>query len=249
MRYFIELSYKGTAFHGWQSQPDAVNVQNTIEKALSLLLRYPTKITGAGRTDAGVHARRMFAHFDTDMPVDQNLVYKLNAFLPADIAIHYIYMVTDDAHARFDALSRSYRYYIHNKKDPFKEGFSWYYKQELDIELMNKAAKSLLFFDDFKSFSKSKTDVKTYICKIEQAEWKQINNQLVFHITADRFLRNMVRAITGTLVQVGLHKITTDDFVQIIKARDRTKAGFSVPAHGLYLTEIIYPEQIFLKWK
>jgi tRNA pseudouridine38-40 synthase len=248
LRYFIELSYKGTAYHGWQSQPDVVSVQETIEKSLSLLLRYPTKITGAGRTDAGVHARQMFAHFDTEMPVDKNLVYKLNAFLPSDIAIHNIYMVSNEAHARFDAVLRSYQYHIHTKKNPFIDDFSWYYKQQLDVKKMNEAAKSLLFFDDFKSFSKSKTDVKTYICNVEKAQWKLTDDQLVFYISADRFLRNMVRAIVGTLIQVGLHKIDVADFIKIIEARNRIKAGFSVPAHGLYLTQIIYPDQIFIPW-
>jgi len=246
LRYFIKLSYAGTHYHGWQSQPNAVTVQSSIEKALSLLLRFPTKITGAGRTDAGVHAREMFAHFDTENEIDKhNLTHKLNSFLPKDIAIQEIIKVSPDAHARFDAVSRSYQYYIHPQKDPFLQDFSWHFHKELDIDLMNKAGKALLFFEDFQSFSKTHTDVKTFICHIEQAEWRKTDRQLIFHITADRFLRNMVRAVVGTLIEVGLHKINIDDFVKIIEAKDRSKAGFSVPAHGLFLTNIQYPEEIF----
>ncbi len=247
MRYFIELAYEGTNYHGWQSQPNAVTVQDTIEKALSLLLRYPTKITGAGRTDAGVHARQMFAHFDYHNPIDINqLSYKLNSFLPYDIAINAIHKVNDDAHARFDATGRSYTYAIHSHKDPFLHHYSWFFKQNLDIDLMNKAAQSLLFFEDFKSFSKTHTDVKTFICHISEAYWEQKDHQLLFHISADRFLRNMVRAIVGTLVNVGLHKLTITDFTKVIESRDRSKAGFSVPAQGLYLTEVQYPSETFI---
>jgi len=243
LRYFIELSYDGTHYHGWQSQPNALTVQDKIEKALSLLLRSTLKITGAGRTDAGVHARQMFAHFDTDIifsPAD--LVYKLNSFLPKDIAIQQIFPVQSDMHARFDAVARSYSYYLHTSKNPFLNNFSWYFKKDLNIDIMNEAASQLLLFDDFKSFSKTHTDVKTYICDIKQAYWKHTGEQLVFYITADRFLRNMVRAIVGTLIEVGLEKIDIEKFVQIIEARDRNKAGFSVPAHGLFLERIVYPE-------
>jgi len=246
LRYFIQLSYAGTHYHGWQSQPNAVTVQNTLEKALSLLLRYPTKITGAGRTDAGVHAREMIAHFDTETKINpEDLTYKLNSFLPKDIAIQKIVLVTNNAHARFDALQRSYQYYIHRHKNPFLTEFSWYFQKDLDIKLMNRAAKALLFYENFQSFSKTHTDVKTYICHIENAEWQKSEHQLIFNITADRFLRNMVRAIVGTLVEVGLHKLSIDDFVQIIEAKNRSKAGFSVPAQGLFLTKIVYPEEIF----
>ena len=247
MRYFLELAYKGTDFHGWQEQPNAVSVQNTIENALSLLLKKPTKITGAGRTDAGVHAKQMFAHFDSEPIVDlMELKRRLNSFLNADIVIHNIYNVTHQAHARFDAISRSYEYHIHKEKNPFLQDLSWYFSLPLDMEAMNKAAQSLLSFKDFKSFSKSKTDVKTYICKIEKAYWKKTDKQLIFHITADRFLRNMVRAIVGTLIDLGLGKINYEKFIEIIESKDRTKAGFSVPAEGLYLTRIIYPQKIFI---
>ena len=249
MRYFLELSYAGTRYHGWQTQPNAVTVQEIIEKAMSLLLRTHVKITGAGRTDAGVHARQMFAHFDLDIdivPVD--LTYKLNSFLPDDIAIHQIHRVTDEAHARFDAKTRSYQYFINRHKNPFLTGTSWYLAKDLDVVLMNNAARILLDFKDFKSFSKVHTNVKTFICDIRHAEWQINENQLVFNITADRFLRNMVRAIVGTLVDVGLHKKSLDDFKKIIESRDRSNAGFSVPAKGLFLTEITYPKQIFTNY-
>ncbi len=249
MRYFIELSYNGKPYHGWQIQPNAITVQEELEKALSLLLRQNIKITGAGRTDTGVHALQMFAHFDIDQPVETaKLVNKLNAFLPQDIAIRQIRRVTADAHARFDALSRSYKYYIHRYKQPFLYDRSWYFTKDLDVKLMNKAANILLLYDDFKSFSKTHTDVKTYICRIDEARWDVTDNQLVFSITADRFLRNMVRAIVGTLVDVGLHKISEADFVKIIEAGDRQQAGFSVPAHALFLTQITYPDNIFLDY-
>ncbi len=247
MRYFLQLSYKGTNYHGWQEQPNAISVQSVIEKSLSILLKYPTKIVGAGRTDAGVHAKQMYAHFDIIDRIDTvDLRFKLNSFLPKDIAIHNIFSVTNEAHARFDAVLRSYEYHIHQTKNPFLENLSWYFSKKLNIEMMNKAAKSLYFFNDFKSFSKTKTDVKTYICHINEAFWKIDNDKLVFYITADRFLRNMVRSIVGTLIDVGLEKITYDEFIRIIEAKNRSKAGFSVPAQGLYLTKIQYPNKIFL---
>ena len=247
MRYFLEISFKGTNYHGWQEQPNAITVQGVIEKALTLILRYPTKIMGAGRTDAGVHAKQMFAHFDTDKAIDENAItQKLNAFLPKDIAIRQIVKVQNDAHVRFDALARSYEYHISLQKDPFATENAWFMHKKLDVSMMNKAAKALLFYDDFQSFSKTHTDVKTFICRVDNAEWIRAGDTLVFYITADRFLRNMVRAIVGTLIDVGLHKINLDDFVKIIEAKNRQKAGFSVPAQGLYLTEIIYPKEIFI---
>ncbi len=246
MRYFLELSYAGTHYHGWQTQPNAITVQDTIEKALGLLLRTTVKITGAGRTDTGVHARQMFAHFDIENTINTaNLTHKLNAFLPDDIAINHIHPVTNNAHARFDATARSYRYYIHRYKNPFLTTTSWHLSKDLDMNLMNKAARLLPDYKDFKSFSKTHTDVKTFICDVRHAEWQMNDNQLVFNITADRFLRNMVRAIVGTLIDVGLQKISLDDFIRIIESRDRSNAGFSVPAKGLFLTEITYPKQIF----
>jgi tRNA pseudouridine38-40 synthase len=243
------LSYKGTNYHGWQVQPNADTVQANIEKALTLLLRQPMQIVGAGRTDAGVHAQEMFAHFDVPQAIDTKaLTYKLNAFLPKDIAIHDILPVKESAHARFDATARSYKYFINRNKNPFLTETSWYLAKDLDVNAMNEAAKILLQYDDFKSFSKTHTDVKTFICDVREAYWEQSNGQLIFNITADRFLRNMVRAIVGTLVDVGLHKLSKQDFINIIEAKDRQKAGFSVPAQGLFLTKIEYPSNIFIAY-
>lgn len=241
MRYFIELAYKGTNYHGWQFQPDAASVQETLEKALSVLLRTPIEIVGAGRTDAGVHAKQMFAHFDCEavfeIPV---LVHKLNSYLPKDIAIFNIHKVHDDAHARFDATKRTYEYHIHTFKNAFESDDSWYYGLPLNIEKMNEACKILFEHTDFECFSKVNTDVNTFNCKIYKSHWQQNDNKLMFTISADRFLRNMVRAIVGTMINVGLEKITLSDFTQIIESKDRNKAGFSVPAHGLYLTKVEY---------
>ena len=245
MRYFIKLSYFGKNFHGWQNQPNAVSVQEIIENSLSLLLKDSTKIVGAGRTDAGVHAKEMFAHFDTKIIFEkETLMHKLNSFLPKDIAIHDIFSVHDDAHARFDAVSRTYEYWMHNKKNPFLTDLSWHFHKDLDTDLMNIAAKILLNYENFKSFSRTHTDVKTYVCRIDKAFFEKKGDLLIFTITADRFLRNMVRAIVGTLIEVGLHKIGLEELQQIIEAKDRQKAGFSVPARGLYLTKIKYPENI-----
>lgn len=241
MRYFIKLAYNGTPYHGWQYQPNASSVQETINKAISTVLNSEINIMGAGRTDTGVHAKKMYAHFDFETPFDiPNIVHKLNSFLPKDIVVYNIITVPDEAHARFDALKRTYEYHITIFKDPFLQEQSWYFHQKLDVDLMNQAAKLLFNHIDFQCFSKVNTDVNTFDCTIFEANWKQNNNQLVFTISANRFLRNMVRSIVGTLVNVGLHKITLDDFNTIIENKNRDKAGFSVPAHGLYLTEIEY---------
>jgi tRNA pseudouridine38-40 synthase len=241
MRYFIKLAYNGSRYHGWQYQPNASSVQETINKAISTLLNSEISIMGAGRTDTGVHAKIMYAHFDFEPPFNKtSLVHKLNSFLPKDIVIYDIIVVEEAAHARFDALKRTYTYQINTFKDPFLQEQSWYFHQELDIDLMNEAAMLLFNHIDFQCFSKVNTDVGTFDCTIFEANWKQNNNRLVFTISANRFLRNMVRSIVGTLVNVGLHKITLDDFNSIIVDKNRDKAGFSVPAHGLYLTEIEY---------
>ena len=245
MRYFIELSYDGSPFAGWQRQPKVESVQSCLEDALMTLLQKPIVVIGAGRTDAGVHARQLFAHVDLDDQVDQNLKFRLNKLLKKEIAVNSILAVTDDAHARFDAIGRLYSYHISTRKDPFLEKRSYYFSQTLDIELMNRAAIVMLEHDDFKCFSKSRTDVKTYLCDIQQANWEQNGSDLVFFIQANRFLRNMVRAIVGTLIQVGLKKISIDDFKSILQSRDRSKAGYSVPAHGLYLEKVYYPKHIF----
>ncbi len=218
-----------------------------MQKALSLLLGETTAITGAGRTDAGVHAKQLFAHFDTEKLVQEDLHYRLNALLPKTIVIKRIVKVKQEAHARFDALYRSYEYHINLSHDPFLYDISWQvHNRRFDVDAMNKAATILLKHTNFKAFSKSKTDVKTYNCKITKAQWVQTGEQLVFYITADRFLRNMVRAIVGTLLDVGKGKLNTTDFEQIILSQNRSQAGFSVPASGLFLTEVGYPERIFL---
>ena len=241
MRYFIKFSYKGTNYHGWQSQPNAISVQEVLNTALSTILNSKIDSMGAGRTDTGVHAQEMFAHFDFDKIIDvDNSIHKLNSFLPKDIVVFDIQKVHDDAHARFDAKKRTYEYHINIYKDAFSNEQSWFYNQKLDLELMNEASKILLTHTDFQAFSKVHTDVNTFDCKIYEAFWTQENNKLIFTISADRFLRNMVRAIVGTLVSVGLKKITLEDFNEIIKSKNRNKAGFSVPAHGLFLTKIEY---------
>ena len=241
MRYFIELSYNGTNYHGWQIQPDAVSVQEKINSALSTIYQTEIEVVGAGRTDTGVHASQMFAHFDVDEEVDENLAFKLNSILPNDIFIKNIDKVDDEKHARFDALERSYEYRIWLGRNPFLLDFSWQiHSQKPDVKLMNEAAKLLLKYEDFESFSKVKTDVYTFNCKVKQAFWKQENELLTFYISANRFLRNMVRAIVGTLLDVGLGKITVDDFKNIIESKNRSNAGLSVPAKGLFLTQIKY---------
>ncbi|KJD31429.1 pseudouridine synthase [Tamlana nanhaiensis] len=244
MRYFLELSYNGTAYHGWQNQPNAISVQEVIEKALSTLLNTKTSIVGAGRTDAGVHAKQMFAHFETEHPVTRNLVYKLNSFLPKDVAIHDLFEVNTEAHARFDALSRTYLYRIATKKNVFNFNNAYFVNQELDLGKMNEASQILFQYTDFQCFSKTNTDVKTFNCKIMQAEWRKVEDEIHFTVKADRFLRNMVRAIVGTMVNIGLGKIEVDALHNIIQSKSRSEAGFSVPAHGLYLTNIAYPEEI-----
>ncbi len=241
MRYFIQFSYNGTNYHGWQSQPNAVTVQETLTKAMATVLNCPIELMGAGRTDTGVHAKIMYAHFDTKTSFDtSSIVHKLNSFLPKDISVSQILAVGDDAHARFDATKRTYEYHIHTFKNPFLTDLSWYCASKLDVNAMNEAAKLLLTHTDFECFSKVNTDVNTFNCKITFAQWSQDENKLIFTISADRFLRNMVRATVGTLINVGLHKITQDDFQAILESKNRSEAGFSVPAHGLYLTEIVY---------
>lgn len=241
MRYFIQISYNGTNYHGWQQQPNASSVQETLNKALSTVLNRTIDCMGAGRTDTGVHATQMFAHFDCDeLQNTTSIIHKLNSFLPQDIVVHNLIQVHNDAHARFDATKRTYEYHIHSFKNAFLQNKSWYFHQKLTIDLMNEACKILFNHTDFQCFSKVHTDVNTFDCKIYEAFWKEENANLIFTISADRFLRNMVRAIVGTMVNVGLEKITLEEFQTIIESKDRNKAGFSVPAHGLYLTKIEY---------
>ena len=246
MRYFMRLAYNGASFHGWQIQPHDVSVQETLEKALSTVLRDQISVTGAGRTDTGVNASTMIAHFDVanDIADPKKLVRQLNAIVGHDIAVYTIFPVHDDAHARFDATSRTYKYYLHMQKNPFLERFSWNCHYQLDFQLMNEAAERMLAFTDFTSFSKLHTAVKPNNCKVTHARWEQEGAQWVFTVTADRFLRNMVRAIVGTLVEVGRHRITVDEFCQIIERKDRCSAGQSMPGHALFLHGITYPYPI-----
>lgn len=263
-RYFIELAYNGTSYHGWQSQPNAVGVQALVNKALSTVFRTNIETTGAGRTDTGVHARQLFAHFDVEeetidhrpwtmadgeikMAMDYGLstmdprLRSINALLPHDIAAKALIPVREDAHARFDATQRSYEYHIHFEKDPFLHNFSWLLRDRPDVALMNQAAAMIMEYTDFSCFSKSNTQVKTNNCKITRAEWVEQGDKLIFYISADRFLRNMVRAIVGTLIMVGKHEIAPEEVRNIIESKNRSKAGTSVPACGLYLTEVRYP--------
>lgn len=247
MRFFIKFSFFGKHYHGWQIQPKALTVQQVLQQALSTLLREPIAVVGAGRTDSGVHAQEMYAHFDTNNPLPPDLVAKLNSFLPIDIAIDSIYVVTPEAHARFSAISRTYQYHISTQKDVFNYNYSMSFSLPLNVALMNEAAHILYYYTDFQCFSKTHTDVKTFLCKVYQANWQQIGHELVFTITADRFLRNMVRAIVGTLIEVGKQRLSLTDFEDIIIGKNRSKAGASVPASGLFLTRIEYPEDIFVE--
>ena len=243
-RYFIELSYDGTNYHGWQVQKNAVSVQQVLNEKLSIILREPIETTGCGRTDTGVHANEFFAHFDSvdsSWFMDHSLLLRsINSILPSDIALKKIFPVAADANARFDATQRTYEYHIHFNKDPFKNGYSWELRDEPDLDLMNDAAKLIMEYTDFSCFSKSNTQVKTNICKITKAEWSKTDDGIVFQISADRFLRNMVRAIVGTLIMVGKKEIEPETVRQIIESKNRSKAGMSVPACGLYLTKVLY---------
>ena len=241
MRYFIELSYNGKNYHGWQIQPDAVSVQEKLNNAIGTIFQENIQVVGAGRTDTGVHASQMFAHFDIDKKLDDKVIFKLNSILPHDIAVHDVFLVDDDKHARFGATSRSYEYKIWLGRNPFLLDFSWQiHSQKPNINLMNEAAKLLLEYTDFQTFSKVKTEVYTFNCDVTEAIWIQTQNELTFHISANRFLRNMVRAIVGTLLDVGLGKLSVSDFRQIIESKNRSNAGLSVPAKGLFLTNIKY---------
>lgn len=244
MRYFLELAYRGAPFHGWQTQPNAPSVQQTVERALELALRRPTPIVGAGRTDTGVNASQMFAHFDTPDPIADKaaLLRALNSICGADISLRAIHDVPPDAHARFDATSRTYHYHVHTSKSPFLYPLSWQAPPSLDFPLMNRAAAMLLDTDDFTSFAKLHSDARTNICWVSRAEWVGLGeNRHVFIITADRFLRNMVRAVVGTLVDVGRHKLSPEGFQEIIRRRDRCAAGTSMPPHPLFLHSVTYP--------
>jgi len=244
MRYFVKLSYKGTNYHGWQYQPNAKSVQEDLEKAFSLILRSKIAITGAGRTDAGVHAKNFIAHFDFDKELSsvqiKDLIYKLNSFISKDLAIHEIYQVDDRMHARFDAKERTYQYFITIKKNPFTTESAWYVHGKLDVNKMNEACEILKEYNDFGSFAKLHSDNKTNICDLMEARWEEKDELLVFTIKADRFLRNMVRSIVGTMVDIGQGKTSLEEFRKIIESKDRNQAGRSVPGHGLFLVKIKY---------
>lgn len=241
-RYFMTLSYDGTRYHGWQIQPNGDSVQQRLEEALTLLLRQPIGIVGAGRTDAGVHARKMVAHFDTTATVDCcQLAYKLNRLLPFDISISRIEAVPSSMHARFSATERTYHYYVHTAKNPFCKAYSCELHYPLDFTLMNQAAAILLEYHDFGAFCKSNSDVKTTLCNVTRAEWHQTGDtEWYFEISANRFLRNMVRAVVGTLIDVGRHRLTLDGFRQVIEHGKRTGAGESMPGNALFLEDVKY---------
>ena len=245
-RYFLHLAYNGADYHGWQSQPNAVTVQETVEKALSKVLRRQVAIVGAGRTDTGVNARSMYAHFDVDNEIadPQRLISALNSLVGRDIAIYGIRRVADDAHARFDAVARTYQYFVTTRKSPFDYRFAWNPPYRLDVDAMNAAAARLADYIDFTSFSKLHTDVATNNCRIYEARWTAESDRLTFTIKADRFLRNMVRAIVGTLVDVGRGKTSVDEFCRIIERKDRCAAGASVPGNALFLWQVDYPYEV-----
>jgi tRNA pseudouridine38-40 synthase len=249
LRYFIYISYKGTSYHGWQVQPNSLTVQKLLDEALSTILSENIYTTGAGRTDAGVHALIFCAHFDSvspDLATNKKMIHKLNSFLPKDISVTSVRKVKPDANARFSALSRTYKYFISKEKDPFSEDSTWYLHGDINIKEMNKASALLLKHSDFTSFCRLHSDVKTNICRIYMAKWITNGNQIVFTIKADRFLRNMVRAIVGTMIEIGFGKIDLMKFDNIINSKDRCKAGKSAPAKGLFLTDIEYPDEIFI---
>ena len=245
-RYFIQLSYDGTNYHGWQVQPNGITVQEVLESVLSIVSREKISLTGAGRTDTGVHASFFVAHFDTkNLNLDsQKIIYNINCLLPGDIAVQNIYKVKSGAHARFDAIYRSYEYYISKRKDPFLRLYADRDSRIPDLGIMNEAAARLYSYQDFTSFSRLGTDVKTNNCKVLDARWMDEGSKLVFSIKADRFLRNMVRAIVGTLLEVGFGKKSIEDFCRIIESKDRGAAGASAPARGLFLVDIGYPEEL-----
>ena len=249
MRYFVKLAYNGIPFFGWQIQPEQISVQEVLEHTFSLFLKEKIEITGCGRTDTGVHAKEYFAHFDFDKILNENelkkLVFRLNSFLPKEIVIYEIRLVSPQAHARFDAISRTYCYYVDIEKNPFTYLYAYRVFEKLDIEAMNRAAALLLQNKDFESFSKVHTEVHHFECEVTESMWYKEDKQLIFRITANRFLRNMVRAIVGTLLRVGKGKIDVEEFQNIINQKNRKYAGMSVPAHALFLEKVRYPEDIW----
>ena len=247
-RYLFEIAYNGTHYNGWQSQQNATGVQTIVEAALSKLLRTPVYIVGSGRTDTGVHCQQQFFHTDIEKELDpKNLVLRINSLLPKDISIYSFREIKPNASARYDAFERTYQYRITRVKNPFLDGLAWHYFKPADIKTMNKAAALLLGEHDFQCFSKVKTEVNHFRCDVKKASWEESEYEMEFTITANRFLRGMVRAIVGTLLEVGSGKISVTDFQTILKSKDRKRAGQNVPAHGLYLTKVKYPASIFIK--
>jgi len=241
-RYFLKIAYRGTSYHGWQIQEGQRSVQAAIENAISLLLRKKVEVVGCGRTDTGVHASEYFLHFDSETELDAlRFVYKLNGILDFDIAVQQLIPLHHNAHARFDAVSRTYRYFIHQQKNPFLNDTSKFIAGDIDFGQMNRAAALLPGFTDFESFAKTGTDVSNFKCIVFSAKWTQLDQQWMFEISANRFLRNMVRAIVGTLLEVGTGKLSIDQFVNVIEGKDRSAAGKSVDARGLYLSSVKYP--------
>ena len=248
IRYFFEIAYNGSSYHGWQNQANAVGVQQVVENALSKLLREKIEIVGSGRTDTGVHCLQQFFHADIEAAFEtKSFLVRINSFLPKDIAINSLRKVKPEAHARYDAIQRSYEYKITQVKNPFLTGYAYYFFKQVDIDMMNTAAATLIGIHDFECFSKVKTDVNHFSCEIKRAKWNQKSELLVFNISANRFLRGMVRAIVGTLLDVGTGKISVAEFKKIMASKDRKKAGMNAPPEGLYLKEVIYPKNIFLK--
>jgi len=243
-RYFLEVSYKGTAYSGFQAQENAITVQAEVERAMQVLERRQIRLTGSSRTDAGVHARQNFFHFDSDEGLHPQFIYKMNAILPADIVIRGLYEVAPDAHARFDALTREYKYFIYAQKDPFLADRAYFFPYRIDREALQAAAAVLREYTDFTSFSKRNTQVRTFLCRIDVSEWIEQDGCLVYHVEANRFLRGMVRALTATMLQVGRGKLDLAGFRTIIEAKDCTTASFAVPAHGLFLERVAFPYQM-----
>jgi tRNA pseudouridine38-40 synthase len=248
-RYFIFISFRGTSYHGWQLQPNSLTIQKVLDESLSVILGEKILTTGAGRTDSGVHAKYFAAHFDSRQPAltdNKNIISRLNKYLPPDISVLDLRKVNPDAHARFSAISRTYTYVISKVKDPFTREFSWYYRSRLDVAAMNRAASLLMSYNDFTSFARLHSDVRTNICTVSRAVWTEEENKIIFTISADRFLRNMVRAIVGTITDVGKGRISLAEFKQIIEEKNRSSAGKSAPASGLFLTGIEYPDNTFM---
>lgn len=246
MRYFIDISYFGKNYHGWQSQENAITIQEILDKSLSTILKTEIKSLGSGRTDTGVHAISQVAHFDFNGNIIENFLYRINSLLPSDISINSINGVKENVSARFDAISREYIYKIHTKKSPFLNDYSYYYKRDIDIELLNKACDIIKKFKDFQTFSKVKTDVNNYNCNVSYAAIEKENNSYFFKVTSNRFLRGMVRALMGTLFEINENKIELEFLEDIIIKKERKLAGPSVPAHGLYLNKVLYEEDIYL---